>query len=312
VAAATLAASLLLTACRLFTPDARLLLVATALVPWALPGYAVALAAWWAVRRLGAVRRLAAAAAVVSALGLVAQVGFLAPSYVGAHASGDPDLTVLTANLHLGTGDAAELVHTAVAGHADVVVLEEVTVEEDAALAALREVLPYAAGSPAPGPSGTIVLSRYPLEQVTRIPVSKGAWAMRVGAPVPFSLIGLHTSQPAGWPSIWTTDQARILAAVRAVDGPLVVAGDFNATLDHRPMRTLLGTGLADAARQANSGWQPTWPSDRDTEHALPWGVGAMALDHVLVSRQFSSISTSTRVIRGTDHRALLVRLAVR
>jgi endonuclease/exonuclease/phosphatase (EEP) superfamily protein YafD len=37
-----------------------------------------------------------------------------------------------------------------------------------------------------------------------------------------------------------------------------------------------------------------------------------MAIDHVLVTRQFSAISTRTYRVDGTDHRALLARLEVR
>jgi endonuclease/exonuclease/phosphatase (EEP) superfamily protein YafD len=97
---------------------------------------------------------------------------------------------------------------------------------------------------------------------------------------------------------------------VRHVEGPLVVAGDFNATLDHEPMRRLLRTGLRDAARQANSGWQPTWPGATDAAGALPIGVRLIALDHVLADRYYSAISTSTYPIARSDHRALVARLA--
>jgi endonuclease/exonuclease/phosphatase family metal-dependent hydrolase len=91
----------------------------------------------------------------------------------------------------------------------------------------------------------------------------------------------------------------------------LVVAGDFNATLDHAPMRRLAGLGLSDAARQANAGWQPTWPAGDDTGRTLPFGLSVVAIDHVLVSKHFSAISTTTHEVPGTDHLGLLVRLDV-
>ena len=37
-----------------------------------------------------------------------------------------------------------------------------------------------------------------------------------------------------------------------------------------------------------------------------------MTLDHVLVSKHLSAISTSTHVVPGSDHRALVARLALR
>jgi endonuclease/exonuclease/phosphatase (EEP) superfamily protein YafD len=218
----------------------------------------------------------------------------------------------MTSNLRLGEADAATVVRIARESGVDVAVLEEVTPAEYAALSGLRDLLPQVAGRPAPGATGTLVFSRYPLEAVTPVPVSKGAWQVRVAAPTAFTLLALHTSQPMGWPEAWRTDFEEIESSVRDVSGPVVLAGDFNATLDHGPMRRLLGLGLSDAGRQANSGWQPTWPGSTDASGALPFGVGAIALDHVLISPDFSAVSTSTFRVPGSDHRALVARLAVR
>lgn len=305
---------MLLTVCQVFTPGPRLLLVATAFVPYALVGYAVAAVAWFTLRWfLAGRRRFAATLTVaVSLAGLVLHAALLGPAYVGAHASGPPDLTVMTSNLRLGQADPATVVRIARDSKADVVVLEEVTSSEYLALGGLRELLPNVAGWPAPGSVGTMVFSRYPLEDVTPVRVSKWAWQMEVGAPMPFSLLGLHTSQPMGWPTTWRADFALIAGVVRKTSGPLVVAGDFNATLDHEPMRRLLGLGLADAARQANSGWQPTWPGATDAAGAMPFGISLVALDHVLTTKAFSAVSTRTYRVPGSDHRALVARLALR
>jgi endonuclease/exonuclease/phosphatase family metal-dependent hydrolase len=78
-----------------------------------------------------------------------------------------------------------------------------------------------------------------------------------------------------------------------------MVVGDFNATLDHGPVRDLLGLGLRDAARESNAGWQPTWPA---------W-LPLIAVDHVLVSRDLGVISTKSAVVEGTDHRALVAEV---
>jgi endonuclease/exonuclease/phosphatase (EEP) superfamily protein YafD len=316
VAATTLAASLLLTACWAFTPSPRQLVMATSLVPFALIGYAVAGVAWWAVRRLsvGSVRRVSTGVLVVSLLGVLLHAGLLVPSYAGSHASGRPDLTVLTSNLRLGRGDTDEVTRFAERGDADVVVLQEVTPQALDDLADLRRELPHQAGMPFVGARGTVVLSRYPLEEISQLKIYQGAWVMHVVAPKPFWLVAVHTSQPVGWIDTWRADHRALLwnTTLALKKGPLVMAGDFNATLDHRPMRMLLDLGLSDAARQSNAGWQPTWPGDPDVERALPFGLGAVAIDHVLVSKQFSAISTSTERIDRTDHRALLARLAFR
>ncbi|MGY2875578.1 endonuclease/exonuclease/phosphatase (EEP) superfamily protein YafD [Marmoricola sp. URHA0025 HA25] len=288
--------------------------MATAFVPLALTGYAIAATAWFALRRSlrGRMRTGATVTTLVSLAGVLVHAALLVPAYAGQHASGRPDVTVMTSNLRLGQADAADVVRIARESGAGVVVLEEVTEDEYLALAGLRQELPYVAGLPEPGAFGTVVLSRYPLQDVAAVPLSKGAWGMRVAAPRPFTLLGLHTSQPMGWPDKWRADFRLITEVVRNAAGPLVVAGDFNATLDHGPIRRLLGLGLADAARQANSGWQPTWPGAEDAAGALPFGVSVLTLDHVLVSRQLSAISTKTFRVGGSDHRALVARLALR
>jgi endonuclease/exonuclease/phosphatase (EEP) superfamily protein YafD len=303
----------LLTGCRVLTPSPRLLVMATALVPLALPGYVLAAGAAWTVRRLsahGRVRRTGTGALVAAVLGALLHAGLLLPSYVGGHASGEPDLTVMTANLRLGQADPGDVKRLALDEDADVVVLEEVTPALIPGLAGLRTSHPYVAGGAAPGAFGTVVYSRYPLTQVTQLPVSKGAWQMRVAAPEPFWLVAVHTSQPLTAYAAWVADHAALDRAVARLEGPAVLAGDFNATLDHRPMRRLLGAGLIDAARDADAGWQPTWPVSAWDGRLQPFGLGLMALDHVLFTADYSAISSSTYVMPRSDHRALVVRLA--
>jgi endonuclease/exonuclease/phosphatase (EEP) superfamily protein YafD len=305
-----------LTASRLFTPTPRFWALATAFVPFALIGYAVAAAGWWVVRRTSTAdrRRLTTGALVISLLGVVVHIGLLTPAYVGTHASGRPDLTLLTSNLRLGMADTTAVTRLADRADADVAVFEEVTPLALAGLdaAGIRDRFPYVAGGPNIGAFGTVVFSRYPLEQVSLLPVSKNTWLMRVAAKTPFWLVAVHTSQPLTSVAAWHFDQRALLTAAHALKGPLVMAGDFNETLDHRPMRRLLGAGLQDAARQANAGWQPTWPGAPDAAGGLPFGLGLMTLDHVLTSAQFSAISTSTQQVPRSDHRALLARLAFR
>ena len=57
------------------------------------------------------------------------------------------------------------------------------------------------------------------------------------------------------------------------------MAGDFNATLDHRELRALLDRGWIDAADAVGAGLTWTWPALR--RRALP-----LTIDHVLVDRR--------------------------
>ena len=90
----------------------------------------------------------------------------------------------------------------------------------------------------------------------------------------------------------------RILSPTK---GPVIVAGDFNATRDQRPFRDLEALGFVDAADQAGAGFVPTFPDGR-----LPMPV--VAIDHVMVrDSRLSAVSVTSVVVPGADHRALVV-----
>ena len=91
-------------------------------------------------------------------------------------------------------------------------------------------------------------------------------------------------------------------AADQCIDSAdVVVAGDFNATLDHSPL-TELGR-CADAASSVGRGAEGTWPSD----YPAPL---ATVIDHVLFDTgRYRTLSTRTERVGGSDHRALIARL---
>ena len=90
-----------------------------------------------------------------------------------------------------------------------------------------------------------------------------------------------------------------------ALDGPVrVLAGDFNATLDHVGLRRLLNSGYVDAADQVGAGLNPTWPSG-----AL-WPP-PVAIDHVLVDDRCPVDTFSVVDVPGSDHRAVVSRFVV-
>jgi endonuclease/exonuclease/phosphatase family metal-dependent hydrolase len=82
-----------------------------------------------------------------------------------------------------------------------------------------------------------------------------------------------------------------------------VAAGDFNATLDHWQLRSVLRRGYVDAARQAGHGLTPTW----GPRPSRPPGL--LALDHVLVDPRCAVLATSARRLAGSDHHALYAEI---
>lgn len=280
-------------------------MLATSFAPYALVGFVLAALGLGLLLRGTdpALRGWLASGVALSILGAGFHAALLVPAYVGEHATGPADLVVLNLNLRKGHADAGQAVALARRSNAQVVVLEEVTPAELGRLhaAGIAERLPHEAGNAGAGGSGTMIFSAFPLGAVARVPLQHGAYRVAVAAPKPFWLVAVHVAQPLVGPGNWRADWSVLDQVVPTLAGrPVVLVGDFNSTLDHRPVRNLLGDGFADAARSANSGWQPTWPST---------GLGLIAIDHVLTRGGYRAISTSTFHVGGSDHRALVARL---
>jgi endonuclease/exonuclease/phosphatase (EEP) superfamily protein YafD len=119
----------------------------------------------------------------------------------------------------------------------------------------------------------------------------------------PVTVTGVHPKAPMRRNvRRWQQELATIRSTLACSEGLQVVAGDFNASRDHRPFRDLLAAGFLDCADAAQRRPWPgfTWPAGR----LIP---SVMRLDHVLVSQDRATILES-QVIRvpGTDHRGVL------
>ena len=81
-----------------------------------------------------------------------------------------------------------------------------------------------------------------------------------------------------------------------------MLAGDFNATLDHAELRRLLGRGYRDAAEQAGRRAAPHLAGGEDTP-------AQSTIDHVLADPRMRVISARSVAIPGSDHRGVLAEL---
>jgi endonuclease/exonuclease/phosphatase (EEP) superfamily protein YafD len=306
IAAGALAGSLAFTVLWLLQPESYWFVLVTSYTPYAFPGYLIATAALLLIWRgtEQTLRRWISGALVVSVLGAVFHAILLAPLYVGHHPSGPADLTVISLNAKRGNADAGDVVAMVKAEKAQVLVLVEVTpaLRSRLSTAGLDALLPNIGGEPGEDASGTMVFSAYPLTEKAALPLTHGGYRFRVAAPTPFWLVAVHMGQPLNKQGrFWRADWSVLEQVVPALQGSVIMSGDMNTTLEHRTMRTLLGEGFTDAARQANSGWQPTYPAT----------LGFIAIDHVLTRGDYGAVSTRTQRIGGSDHRALIARLAV-
>jgi endonuclease/exonuclease/phosphatase (EEP) superfamily protein YafD len=115
------------------------------------------------------------------------------------------------------------------------------------------------------------------------------------------NLLAVHPVPPVpGQLAQWRADLAQITGWCTA---PPIIAGDFNATLDHPPFKRLLSSGCLDAAGLTGNALTGTWPSSWPRLLAAP-------IDHVLLAgphRTFSSFGVHN--ITGTDHHTMLVTI---
>jgi endonuclease/exonuclease/phosphatase (EEP) superfamily protein YafD len=258
---------------------------------------AVALRRWWA----------ASAAVIVAAALVVAVVPRALGS--GQPAVTGPALRVLSSNLQVGRGDAAALVEVVRRTGADVLSLQELTPAAVQRLerAGLTRLLPHMVLDDREGTTGIGIYARHPLRALppvagTRYPMPRAELTLPGG--VTAEVTAVHPLPPLSDPLArdWNHDLAALPAVGR--DGPArVVAGDFNATLDHARFRSVLDRGYADAADRVGKGLIPTW----GTERREP----ALTIDHILVSRQVAVRRVEVYSIPGSDHRALLADLRI-
>ncbi|MFI8566706.1 endonuclease/exonuclease/phosphatase family protein [Rhodococcus sp. NPDC078407] len=282
----------------------------------AVPGTVLATAAfgWWGLAAGAAV--LASAAATQISLHVS---GIHGPRKNGPRKNGPrksnsrdttdgPTLTVLHANIWLGLADQDAVIALVEKHRPDALTLVELTPEADAGLRpGLSELLPYAYVSAAAGGAGTGIYSRFPLVDEQRhdgfVTELLSARVEMPGRPLVFAV---HPVPP--WPrepSGWVRELGllrQLLAKIPVEDGPVVVAGDFNATQDHRRYRDMQDGRFVDAAVATGAGMLRTYP-------AHTWHPPVIAIDHVLVAGM-AVRSVEAVTIPGSDHRGILARLA--
>ncbi|GIG54863.1 hypothetical protein Dac01nite_16150 [Demequina activiva] len=286
--------------------------------------FLVALMPWMTLACLGPLALAAlvrsAPLAVASAAALALGVAWQAPLFTAADATGDPVLTVASVNLTYGGADARAVVDLVREGDVDVLVAQEVTPESVEALeaAGLTDLLPHAEVAAEPGVTGTGLWASTPLgdaESLAGFTTASStdrylSRAVRADIEVgdeSVSVLAVHPAAPGPVEhSGWDASMTALTEHLSQQTGPIVVAGDFNSTRDHRAFRAIEALGYLDAADQAGSGLQFTFPQGR-----RPWPLAA--IDHMLV-RDAALVATSTwtAAVPGADHRALVVEYARR
>lgn len=220
------------------------------------------------------------------------------------------EVRVMSINMLFGRADAVDVVAAVRDNRVDVLTLQELTTESVGALdrAGLRTVLPHRVFEDAPSAFGSGIASRYPLTAKALTPPGTmrqpGALVDLPGRQ-DIEVVSVHATPPVvtDGPEAWQRELAGL--PNRNVNGPpRVLAGDFNATLDHVGLRRLLANGYVDAADEVGAGLEPTWPSGA-------FWPPPVTIDHVLVDSRCPVDTYGVLTISGTDHRAVVTKFVV-
>ncbi|GAA3445422.1 endonuclease [Planomonospora venezuelensis] len=258
---------------------------------------------------LGLRRWAAAAVALATSVALAAVV---LPRHLtdgGAPPSGGQRLRVLAANLAVGAGDTAALMKLVRDLGPDVLTLQELTPEARDRLdgAGLRTLMPHVVDRAKSGVGGSGIYSRHPVSERPIIELgtfrqARGVISHPSGHEV--EVVSVHPCAPNYTRKIPCWNEG--LEALPEAGGHLkVLAGDFNATLDHPPVRALLDSGYHDAADVTGQGLTPTWP-----QHG--WEpVPGVTIDHVLADSRMPVHAFSVHPLPDTDHRPVFAELGL-
>lgn len=287
---------------RLFGIESGWLLVATiAFTPY------VAIAALAGAGVQALVRHWWAAAA--TALVGIAMVAAVIPRAIADErpAAGGAELTIMSVNLYVGDANLEYIVDLVDQHGPDLLSVQEMTpyAFDELARLGLQDLMPHVITETGRAAEGTAVYSLHPLRRLeedepdgifhqiaaeTYLPDGSTARFMAVHIAAPYA--------PHRIP-LWEED---FRGLPRPGGGsPWILAGDFNATLDHHAMRELIADGYGDAADATGNGLAATW---RPLQGYLRGLVRppAVTLDHVLVEQGIAVLDFEVLDRRGSDH----------
>lgn len=266
-------------------------------------------------------RRALALNALAGVLSLTLLLGFRVPLRMASRASG-PTVRVMTCNIHHGSHGAVRIAEAIRRLEPDVVCLQEAN-----ALKPWKDPKPELLRSLRGWHSTTVsdrqvVLSRHPitsqrahwfpctnLREVTHAVISVDGLRLNVlNAHFITSESGRSLSQSRGAVRAYVKEAASarsrqyagLTAIAGGLEGPLVIAGDFNTPPRGRLYRRFCRR-FTDSFRAAGFGFGYTFRSDVPVER----------IDHIFVGEGLSVISCRASRVSMSDHRPVVADLAV-
>ncbi|MDN6511689.1 MAG: endonuclease/exonuclease/phosphatase family protein [Corynebacterium sp.] len=209
-------------------------------------------------------------------------------------------LRVMALNTYFNGADDASIVAQTRRLDPDVLILSETAPDEVAAVERGTGLVATAPVRDTGGASGTAVLVRQDAAtSAGTVTADLGLTghqtpSVQLVGQMSTEVVGVHTRPPAYSDLIggWSRDLGTLREEFAGSESPVVLAGDFNATVAHPEFRDLLDTaGLTDCGGGLTA---PTWP-DR---------FPLVRIDHILV-RDGTCTDGGTVQVDGTDHRGV-------
>ncbi len=217
----------------------------------------------------------------------------------------DETISIIASNVLVHGATAPDVAAFVLQADSDVITLSEATgwfLDDIGPMLAQR--YPYQSHELVDETNGSAIFSRWPLSNVENFPVSDlPSQAAEVDSPYgAINVIAVHTQAPLDsyTATKWQTQLGELRSVSRQV--PTILAGDFNATEDHKPFRQLLRDGWEDVHDDKGCGLDNTWPTQRSRESSIPLAIPILRLDHVLVTDHFETLGVQVHDLPGSDH----------
>lgn len=230
------------------------------------------------------------------------------PQWFPEASAPDPDAAIVrvySANLFYRNNDTARIVRSIEAADADIVVLIELASDPALKINQLLAGYPYRAASmrldQTRGPSRSVIASRWPLTARADPPDGLHAVAATVRTPLgPINVVGVHLTRPWPFQHSWgqISQTMALKAVVEPLDGPVVVAGDFNSVSSARIGKQV----RRDIGLRPAPGFPGTWPG------GLPSALG-ITIDQVYASPDLAFVSRRLGRPTGSDHRPVVTEI---
>jgi vancomycin resistance protein VanJ len=252
--------------------------------------------------------------------------GRFVPRSTPAHAAG-PSLSVMSYNVLGYNFDTDATMRVIREVDADIVALQELNPENAAAIEKdLGSRYPYRWLEPSPGVVGGGIISRYPFRQVSASPADRIPWfgklmavELQVGQRT-VTLLRYHAFAGTGRVRE-REEQAQGLAEyARTLPGPLIFAGDLNATDQNTAYASITST-MRDSWLEAGWGFGHTFPGEptaatggsRPVVFGVPVPLWLVRIDYIFHSAELVALDAHVGPSDGpSDHRPVVVTLAFR